>query len=226
VVLPGDGIYSRVDIHKREVKRMKKAAVALSAILLVGVPAFAQTPIPSICDAVTGNLVANCGFETGDFTNWNVANGFTMISGNGNLSLVGPTGNANSGDYFAALGAFGSNGDISQTITDAPGQTYTFSFYYGTDGWTPDFFSASWDGVALLSQTNDFGDPGHSTPWTQYSFQVVGTGTDTIDFAERNDPQYDGLDDVVVVASTPEPSSMILLGSLLVGAGMIRKRKK
>jgi len=206
---------------------VNKLTIFSGAIMLVVLPAFAQATNPSICDAVTGNLVANCGFEAGDFTNWNVANGaFTFVSANGNFSFVGPNGNANSGGSFAALGDVGGDADVSQTITDTPGKTYTFSFYYGTDGWTPDFFSASWDGTALVSQTNDFGDAGTSSPWTQYSFQVVGTGSDTIDFSARNDPQYDGLDDVVVVASAPEPSSMILLGSLLVGAGMIRKRKK
>jgi len=196
-------------------------------MMLAVLPAFAQTSNPSLCDAVVGNLVMNCGFETGDFTDWSVTNGaFTFVSANNNFSIVGPTGSANSGGFFAALGTVGANAGISQTISDDPGQTYTFSFYYGTDGATPDFFSASWDGTPLLSQTNDFGNPGNSSPWTQYSFQVVGTGSDTIDFSARNDPQYDGLDDVVVVASAPEPSSMILMGSLLVGAGMIRKRKK
>ncbi len=205
---------------------MKKAAVALGAILLVVVPAFAQAPIPSICDAVAGNMVMNCGFETGDFTNWNVTNGaFTFVSANANAGDVGPTGNANSGGFFAALGTVGSDADLSQTITDAPGQTYTFSFYYGTDGAIPDFFSASWDGTALLSQTNDFGRSAGSNPWTQYSFQVVGTGSDTIDFSARNDPAL-GWTRRCCGGSTPEPSSMILLKPLLVSVGMIRKRKK
>jgi hypothetical protein len=206
---------------------VKKLTIFSSAMMLAVLPAFAQASNPSLCDAVAGNLVVNCGFEIGDFTNWTVTNGtFTFVSANNNIGFVGPTGSANSGDFFAALGAVGGNAGVSQTISDNPGQTYTFSFYYGTDGSVPDFFSASWDGAALISQTDDFGNSGQSSPWTQYSFQVVGTGSDTIDFSARNDPAYDGLDDVVVIASTPEPSSMILLGSLLVGTGMIRKRKK
>jgi hypothetical protein len=36
--------------------------------LLCAIPSFAG-PL-SICDAAAGNLVQNCGFETGDLTSW------------------------------------------------------------------------------------------------------------------------------------------------------------
>ena len=32
----------------------------------------ANPDIPSICDAVAGNMVKNCGFETGNFSAWTV----------------------------------------------------------------------------------------------------------------------------------------------------------
>ena len=35
--------------------------------LFCAMPAVAESPIASICDAVSGNLLLNCGFETGDF---------------------------------------------------------------------------------------------------------------------------------------------------------------
>jgi hypothetical protein len=36
----------------------------------VPAPAGGAILVPSECDATPGNLVANCGFETGDFTSW------------------------------------------------------------------------------------------------------------------------------------------------------------
>jgi len=54
------------------------------------------TTVPSICDGITGNLVMNCGFETGDFTDWST-DGFTI------MDFVSDT-NPNSGLYSAAEG--------------------------------------------------------------------------------------------------------------------------
>ena len=51
------------------------ALVFLGSIALVPVTSRANASdpgfgSPSICDAVVGNLVKNCGFETGDFPPW------------------------------------------------------------------------------------------------------------------------------------------------------------
>jgi hypothetical protein len=176
---------------------------------------------PSVCDAIAGNLVANCGYETGTFSSWTVTGaGPTVVEGAG--FDTGP----NSGSYFAALGAVGSDGHVAQTLSTVAGQTYTFNFFLASDGGTPSDFTAQWDGTTLVSLTNT-----PATPYIPYSFTVTGTGSDTILFNARNDPSYWGLDDVSVVASTatPEPSSLIgslLMLGLLAGCGAIYKRRK
>jgi hypothetical protein len=76
----------------------------------------------------------------------------------------------------------------------------------------------------LLSLTN----PNTGVNWSEYSFSVTGTGIDTISFNERDDPAYMALDNVSVSpvgGTTPEPSSLLLLGSGLLAVGGVIRRK-
>jgi hypothetical protein len=180
------------------------------ALLCCAAPGFAS----SLCDGVAGNLVANCGFETGDFTGWTVLNndGNTAVEPN---SFYPP--GSNSGEFFAALGdAATTPTTIEQTFNDTAGSTLTFSFYYTTDG-NPYSFAAEWDGESLLS----LGSAVATTPqgYTLYSYTVTGGGTDTISFIERDPIGLDGLDDVVVVdpppSPVPEPSSLVFAAAAL-----------
>ena len=194
------------------------ASVLLAAKSNPSPPSY--TDPPSICDGIASNLVANCGFETGDFTSWTLANtNNTLVA---SAFDEGP----NSGSFFAALGNVGSDGSVSQTLATTAGQTYTFNFFLASDGGTPSDFQAQWDGVSLVSLVNT-----PATPYLPYTFTVTGTGSDTINFLERNDPSWWGLDDVSVVAATatPEPSSLFgsfLLLGLLAGCGAVYKRRK
>src|SRR5215831_7889435 len=62
--------------------------------------------VPSACDAVAGNLVTNCGFETGDLTGWNIS-GF-------DTNHVATSGLSHTGAFAAALGSSHGLGCISQ----------------------------------------------------------------------------------------------------------------
>jgi Protein of unknown function (DUF642)/PEP-CTERM motif len=184
------------------------ALVALAIALLVSAPAtFAQ------------NLVQNGSFETGDFTGWNV-NGLEEVV-SGPFSIYS---GAQDGNFYSVWGNVGSDGSISQTIADTAGANYTLSFWFAAAGDNPSDFSVSWDGNVLLSQTN----PDTGGAWTQYSFNVTGTGSDTLTFTGRDDPAWMALDNVSLTQSqgtTPEPSSFILMGSGVLALGGVIRRK-
>jgi hypothetical protein len=166
------------------------------------------------------NLLANGSFETGDFTDWTLAGntGFTGVCD----GCEGYT--AEDGDFFAYMGAVGSDALISQPFSDVSGDSYVFSFWYNNNnGGTPEDFSAYWDGTQLLSII----DSPNTDGWVNYTFTETGTGTDTVQFDARNDPSYDALDNASVtgVSPIPEPSSFLLMGSGLLGlAGAVRRK--
>jgi MYXO-CTERM domain-containing protein len=176
---------------------------------------------------VTGNLVLNCGFETGDFSNWTVLNndGNTAVEG---VSFTPP--GVNSGNFAAVLGdAATTPTTIEQTFSDILGTTLTFSFYLATDG-TANAFTAEWDGTPVLSLVDS-----PAQGYTQYSYTFTATGSDTISFLEQDPLGYMGLDDVVVVdppppnsnvASTPEPSSLAFAAVTLLGLLVLARRRR
>ncbi len=188
--------------------RHKYIVVILGLVLLVIAPqTFAQ------------NLVQNGSFESGDFTGWGgTLTGMDVVSGNWDTYT-----GAQDGTYYAVMGAVGGDGTLTQTITDTAGASYTFSFWMAAQGDANSDFSVYWDGTLLLNLT----DPNTESQWTQFSYQVTGTGSDTIEFAARDDPAYIAVDNVSVTpaATTPEPSSLMLMGTGLLAFGGIIRRK-
>jgi hypothetical protein len=208
------------------------------------VPASAVASPASICDATAGNLVLNCGFELAPFgagvtpTDWTTSQWLdeediesgVLNSGNWALRIANDPGQG--GPLFDGAAI------LSQNFADTAGATYQFSFYLidGDGSSTSDptdlQFNAYWDSTSGTPVFTDNGGGSPALGWTQESFSVTGTGSDTITFTSVNGPNWYYLDDVSVVetagpSSTPEPASMFLMAlgiaGLAVFAGFRRK---
>lgn len=191
--------------------KLLSTAVVVTALSAVPLSAKAA---PSLCDSVSGNLIQNCGFETGDFTDWAVTGNHTFVASNFD---EGP----NSGNDFAALGEVGLPlSTLSQTVSDTAGASYTLSYWFASDGGEPNYFEADWNGSTIAGSVENavpaFG-------YEEFSFTVVGTGSDTLTFLSRNDPSYQALDDVSL-ATVPEPVTASLFGAGLLGLGLARRK--
>ena len=177
------------------------------ALTLLAVAAAGIAPLKA-------DLVTNGGFETGDFTGWTQTGntGFTAVE------CPGP-GGAIDGNCDAFFGPIGSDGGISQDLSTSVVQPYTIRFVLRTDGGTPSDFSSNFGGL-LLSLTN----PGASGNEPFFAIRAATSANSTLAFNFRDDPGFMFLDSVSVVP-TPEPSSVMLLITVLMGAVFaVRKR--
>ena len=143
-------------------KRTKLLVVAVLALVIC---------LPGMALA---NLVANPGFESRDFTDWNTvpaSSGAWLYVFSGEFGISWP----HSGSYAAAFGAQESTPDkITQDIQTVDGQKYEFSFWlqnvYASNN--SNEFTAAWNGTPVVSVVNSnlFG-------YTQYVVPVTATGT-------------------------------------------------
>jgi hypothetical protein len=159
------------------------------------------------------SIVQNGGFESGDFTDWTLAGDTivddeiynTVVDSN---SFTGAAIYIHSGYYGAMLGESGSPATLSQTLPTLSGQPYLLSLWLDNPSNQPtEIFDVNWNTNSngthtIYSLTNP-----PAFVWTNLFFIVTAAGTNTtLQFAEENDRNYFGLDDVSV---TPIPRPTI-----------------
>lgn len=199
----------------------------------------AALSIPLLASAGPVNLLTN-----GSFEDVGMADGIqTLASGTWQnfLALPGWTSNANGievrnnvsgsaqdGSNFVELDTT-RNSVAMQSVSTIVGAVYDLSFYFaarpGTSGRAADTnnITVYWNNVALGTASGIGAGTVHN--WLRYSYSVLGTGNDTLEFraAGTSDSFGGSLDNVSL--NVPEPGSIALVIGGLIAAGAARRRQ-
>ncbi len=167
---------------QRQIGRVSLIAFGL---FLCDTTAFAVTS----CASVSGNLVTNCSFETGDFTGWTRHNPI-------NNDFISTGYGVADGTYAADFGDYPNNpGYISQTLTTTTGAIYAISLYITERSGGGNLVKVQFGGTTLATISNFT----YTTP-TLVTYTATATSSSTVLTLSGADlPDYVFIDNVVVV---------------------------
>jgi hypothetical protein len=217
----------------------KLLGILAAGACLISLAPVTQASVGPDCTAVAGNLVSNCGFESGDFTGWTLTgddvparegNFYGVEQGNDPFPLPDGT-PPNHGQYQAYISDFTPHPTtLSQTLATVPGTTYLISFALAMQdegqifGPESNLFTASFNASSATNATSFLTLTNLPVQgYTLYTFSETATSASSVlSFAFGNDPSEFLFDDVSVSsAPVPLPNSVILMLCGLGGLGLI-----
>jgi hypothetical protein len=165
--------------------------LVVTAVLLFG---FAPQRDPSECDAVEGNLIFNCGWETNCWAGWHPT---------ASIVDIGRDGRAHSGDYYGIMYAHPGIEYIgAQGLPAEVGQAYTLTFWVRTQQ-ALDRLQVIWTTEGVDTVVLDLQNVPAMQDYTQFVVQNLNASSDYVEvwLGFANALSQIDIDDVVLVAS-------------------------
>ncbi len=132
---------------------------------------------------------------------------------------------AEAGNQSIDLAGTPGPGGVEQTFATIAGWSYNISFWVSGNG-GPQALNVFWnDPTHTYAPVATFNTPAEPT-WTQEQITLQATGSSsTVEFYTSNTSNQGPMLDNVSATAVPEPGSILLLGTLLVGVASLLKKR-